>query len=117
MKDYSQAPLYSNHMSGFGKLGRCPGKKALQGSRFRVTKHSAEAFLLALGGRRTLGAGSSAIPEIRCQGHDIGALPPSSQGRSIGGLCRVGEVTLPELRVELTRLALGGLASWCLGQL
>jgi hypothetical protein len=53
-------------------------KKALQGAHFRAIKRSAEAFRLALGGRRTLGAGSSAIPEIRCRGRAAEALPPSS---------------------------------------
>jgi hypothetical protein len=58
-------------------------KKALQGARLRVIKRSAETFRLALGGRRTLGAGRSVIPEICCQRRAAEA-PPSSCGRTIG---------------------------------
>jgi hypothetical protein len=80
-----------------------PEKKALQGGCFRVIKRLAEAFCLALGGRWTLGAGSSVIPEIHCRGRAAEALLPSLRGLTIGGLhCKV---TLPELRVELRRLA------------
>jgi hypothetical protein len=42
-------------------------------------------------------------PEIRCQGHAAEALPLSSRGLTIRGPRRAGEVTLPELCVELTR--------------
>jgi hypothetical protein len=59
-------------------------KKALQGARLRAIKRSVETFRLALGGRRTLGAGSSVIPEICCQRCATEA-PPSSCGRTIGG--------------------------------
>jgi hypothetical protein len=86
------------------KSGSDLKKKALQGARFCAIKRSAEAFRIALGGRRTLGAGRSVIPEICCRRRAAEA-PPSSRGRTIGGPRQLGEVTLPELRIELMRLA------------
>jgi hypothetical protein len=77
-----------------------PGKK---GARFRAIKRSVEAFRLALGGRRTLGAGGSVIPEIHYRAAK--ALLPSSRDRTIGGPRRAGEAMLLELHLELTRLA------------